>query len=321
MKRLSASLLFGCIGFILGALTYATSTALMTSTRGTVDTSLTNPAVDVTETHSLTIGERRALQEELRRSAEEAIRTGVITNYGIYYRELISGPAIALNQEQGFFPASLLKIPVAMWYYKQAETDPDILTQEINFTGPAGVTVEYFMPQETIHERNRYTIEELIEYMLIYSDNNATQILTEYAGGRDRINEVYIDVGIRDIEDYNTYSIDTQTYVAFFRVLYNTEYLNETYSKRILSILSRSAFTAGLTASLPEQVRVAHKFGERAIDTAKGVGQLHDCGIVYAPGNPYLVCVMTQGHAYDAMARFISSVSASIYEATAKETS
>jgi beta-lactamase class A len=301
------------IGVLLGAYIYFTH-----GTPQAVDkevSALTNPVASLIENENLSIGARITLQDELRSFAEEKKADGTLSNYGIYYRELISGPVIALNQEEGFFPASLLKIPVAMWYYKQAETNPDILTQQINFSGPAGISIEHFPPKKTIAPGTIYTVEELIDFMLTESDNDATQILTEFAGGRDSINQVYTDVGIRNVENYETYVIDTHTYAAFFRVLYNAEYLNEDSSEKILHTLTNSSFSSGLTAKLPASIMVAHKFGERTIDVEKGIDQLHDCGVVYAPMNPYLICVMTQGSDYDKMAEFIAEVSVKIYTA------
>jgi hypothetical protein len=64
---------------------------------------------------------------------------------------------------------------------------------------------------------------------------------------------------------------------------------------------------------VPENVVVAHKFGEKVLDEAAGTYQLHDCGIVYAGDTPYSLCVMTQGKDIDRLAGFISEVSALVY--------
>ena len=304
----------GAVLIVAGMVWYAFSTH---ETKD-LSVSLTNPVADLVENKNLSIGARVALQDALKVFAEESISQEDIANYGIYYRELISGPVIALNQEEGFFPASLLKLPVAMWYFKKAELDPTILSNQIHFSGPKGVTEGHFVSSRLVVPGTTYTIEELIEFMLTESDNDATQILVEYAGGREVINEVYRDVGIRDVDNYDTYVIDTHTYAAFFRVLFNAEYLDQESSERILSLLTKTSFNQGLKANIPESVSVAHKFGERTIDPSVPVDQLHDCGVVYVPENPYLVCVMTQGVDYDRMAEFIGAVSEMIYKEASK---
>ena len=56
-------------------------------------------------------------------------------------------------------------------------------------------------------------------------------------------------------------------------------------------------FRDGLVAGVPGNIEVAHKFGEREVDSQQT--QLHDCGIVYYPKRPYLLCVMTRGQHTD----------------------
>jgi hypothetical protein len=55
---------------------------------------------------------------------------------------------------------------------------------------------------------------------------------------------------------------------------------------------------------------VAHKFGERIMGDSF---QLHDCGIVYYPDNPYLLCVMTKGHDFYKQQTAIQIISKFIY--------
>lgn len=308
-------LVFSAAGFIIYLLT-AYDGALSSEVEGTA---LTNPVSQLVKDKNLSIGGRVALKTDLEEFAMQSIARGAVSDYGIYYRELISGPVIALRESSGFFPASLLKIPVAMWYYKQAEIMPSLLDEEVDFPGPPGTSIEYFPPKETIVPGNRYTIRELIRFMLAESDNDATHILTEYAGGREVINSVYEDLGIRDVENYDTYVIDTQTYAAFFRVLFNAEYLDEASSRAILGMLAESSFDQGIEAGVPAGMTVSHKFGERTIDSENNINQLHDCGIVYAPENPYMLCVMTQGDDYTEMAAFITEVSRRIYKAASSD--
>lgn len=79
----------------------------------------------------------------------------------------------------------------------------------------------------------------------------------------------------------------------------------------MLSLLSQSAFPQGLEAGVPQDLPVAHKFGE--YDDGKGGKQLNDCGIIYKPHKPYLLCVMTEGKDLDALAKVISTISNKVY--------
>src|SRR5207248_2823209 len=88
--------------------------------------------------------------------------------------------------------------------------------------------------------------------------------------------------------------VSVVTYSSFFRVLYNASYLTRDDSQKALALLAGVDYKDGLVAGVPASVPIAHKFGERETtgDTTK---QLNDCGIVYYPSHPYLLCVMTRG--------------------------
>ena len=126
------------------------------------------------------------------------------------------------------------------------------------------------------------------------------------------LDRTFADLGLatpaqRRLED----SMSVREYAAFFRVLYNATYLSHTGSERALQYLTRSMFHNGLVAGVPQGTAVAHKFGER--EMPGGLRQLHDCGVVYAPNHPYVLCVMTRGAQMDALKVAIQRVSAATY--------
>jgi hypothetical protein len=47
--------------------------------------------------------------------------------------------------------------------------------------------------------------------------------------------------------------------------------------------------------------------------TLTGERQLHDCGIVYAPGKPYLICIMTRGSDFKRLSPVIAQISKQVY--------
>lgn len=95
---------------------------------------------------------------------------------------------------------------------------------------------------------------------------------------------------------------------------YNASYLSKEYSQKVLEMLAAADFKLGLAAGVPPGVVVANKFGEREglPDDQK---QLHDCGIIYFPENPYLLCVMmTQGPNFEYLPTIIKMVSKMVYD-------
>jgi beta-lactamase class A len=110
-------------------------------------------------------------------------------------------------------------------------------------------------------------------------------------------------------------SMSVKDYAAFFRIIYNSSYLERNMSEKALSLLSSVDYKEGLIAGVPSNLVVSHKFGERqAIDKNGGTtNQLHDCGIVYYPGHPYLLCVMTKGEKFEELSKIIAKISDIVY--------
>ena len=69
-----------------------------------------------------------------------------------------------------------------------------------------------------------------------------------------------------------------------------------------------------MVTGVPFGIKVSHKFGERKnIDLANSDEQLHECGIIYFPKHPYLLCVMTRGENFQQMSSFIADTSRLVY--------
>ena len=88
-------------------------------------------------------------------------------------------------------------------------------------------------------------------------------------------------------------------------------YLNEKYSEKALELLTRTEYKNGLVAAVPKEIVVAHKFGER--NNVQSEKQLHDCGIIYYPDHPYLLCIMTRGSDYGTLEIAIQDVAVKVY--------
>lgn len=234
----------------------------------------------------------------------------------IYFRDLNNGPWFGINEKEYFTPASLVKVPVLITYYKMAEQNPEILKQTIiNQEGADGVFIQNIKPSETMVSNQSYTIEELINRMIIYSDNDAYNDLIKNIDGKE-ILQTYKDLDV-DISQMftnpNGNILTVKDYASFFRILYNGSYLNKDMSEKALGLLSQTEYKQGLVAGVPNKIQVAHKFGERIYNDTKEV-QLHDCGIVYLPKKPYLLCVMTRGQDLNKASQTIKTISQKVFD-------
>jgi beta-lactamase class A len=237
------------------------------------------------------------------------------TDVSVYFRSLNNGPWFGINEQESFSPASLLKVPLMITYFKIAERNPEILKEKTVFN-PSNVQFKQTIPVSRRLEKGReYSIEELIEEMIVYSDNDALALLFGHID-QEELKKVFSDLNINmpDIYSANN-SMPVKDFASFFRILYNASYLRKEMSEKALEMLSRSAFKEGIVLGVPKEIIVAHKFGEReANQNGKIIRQLHDCGIVYYDPYPYLVCIMTRGEDFKTLSGIIGKISEIIFE-------
>jgi beta-lactamase class A len=219
-----------------------------------------------------------------------------VETVSVYYRDLNSGKWFGINENEQYSPASLLKVPVMIAYYKQAQTDAGFLTSKLTYTGATDSnTDETFKSQYDIVP-GTYTVSDLIKAMIVNSDNNALDLLSQDLN-QSILNQLYTYLGVPVDANNNADFMTAMSYSQFFRILYNATYLSKVNSENALELLVSADFPDGLRAGVPASIPIAQKFGERSDQYPDGVVQerdLHDCGIVYYPSNPYLLCVMTK---------------------------
>lgn len=238
-------------------------------------------------------------------------KQGDIKMTSVYFRDLNNGPSFGINSDELFSPSSLLKVPVMLAYFKEAENNPAILQKELIFTSKTENLSQYFQPEKALQAGKKYTVEELIIQMITQSDNQALFTLGDNIA-QQKIDNVNSDLGVR-VPNQNTPEdyMSVKDYSAFFRILFNASYLSREYSQKALEILSKSGFDKGIVRDIPKSIPVAHKFGERFLEN--GSKQLHDCGIVYYPKHPYLICIMTRGNDFNNLEGVVQKISQDVY--------
>jgi beta-lactamase class A len=243
------------------------------------------------------------LTKALQNTIDDAKMRGAITTASVYMRDLTTSQETSINTSEQFYPASLKKVPLLMAYYKEATSNPGILDQNITVTDPVdynqGTTI---VPKEVPKYGQTYTVRQLITFMIVYSDNSSFQILLKNLGD-DRFTQAYNDLKLHYQSDVGTIN-DSMTafqFSLFFRTLFNASYLEHNYSEEVLGLLTTVDYKNGLVAGVPSEIKVAHKFGIGVVNSTAGSqhGELHDCGIIYLPNNPYLLCIMTKSQALD----------------------
>lgn len=261
------------------------------------------------------------LEDEVREVIER--RSGADMRSGVLFQRLNDGVGFSIGDEQKFVPASLLKLPVAFAILVLDAQQAGTLEQELPYTveqaGGCVVLSQNEVSASGLELGQRYTVESMLRAVIVHSDNLSYCILIDHMNAQsDRralMQRTFRELGIQDPESLNHEDASVREYAGLFRLLYNTAYLDATGSAKLLAWLSESSYDKGIGAGVPSSVRIANKFAERV--TSEETRYLHDCGVVYVGGDPYLLCVMTKGRDFAALREIIAGVSSAVYSAVA----
>lgn len=280
---------------------------------------LINPLLACELSEKLELKEIRPLSDKIK-NLEKISRKDLIEEASVYVRDLKTGRWAEVNTDLKFSPASLMKIPLMIAVLKYAEIHPDIFSKKIQF----GYKYkdenerESEKPAQSLERGQFYEVEELLYRMIVYSDNNAASLLFDSIDHRyfdEVFKDLRIDIPLAEIQTTGDY-MDTKSFSLFLRILYNSTYLSRFLSDKALNLLTLSDYKKGLVGGMPSNIILAHKFGENVLgpNDENQIRELHDCGIVYLPAHPYLLCIMTKGKSWTKLQEFIKSMSKLVYE-------
>lgn len=293
--------------------TYIVAPVTATSTVGAQDIQsiitslpLINPAVAVD------LGKKYIVNFTPLRADLAALQTKEKNKTYIYFLFLNSAAWLGLNERDLLPAASTIKVPLAMSIYRLAEEGK--LNMQDTYKLDQLDLDDNFGTLYKVGADKTFTIQELVGIMLQYSDNTAARALlhvTELVGIKDPFSDVYNAMGWEKVEfgSKPTYiNINMKTLSNMFISLYNATYLNVTDSEVVLHYLDLSTFDQQIVAGIPAGILVAHKIG---IDEVSNT--YSDCGIVYQPHYPYILCVGVQGESQVEADAFMKSVSQKVY--------
>lgn len=221
---------------------------------------------------------------------------GNIFSASVYFRDIEPAYWAGIDENTLFSPGRLLKIPIMIAYYKIAEHNPESLNRKLAYKLSGIANGNPLETTPLLKEGEEYTIEELIRNMVVYSDNNAADLLFDNID-KTYLNEVFSDLGINFMEEKQAQDfISLKAYGLFFRVLYNASYLDRDYSEKALALLDETSTDVGLASTLPKALAIANRYGARVYnESGKEAIQMYDCNLVYYPSHAYLLCAVASG--------------------------
>ncbi len=229
--------------------------------------------------------ELRAAMRAYVASAEEPL--------AILFEYLPSGSSIGINEEERFIGASLLKVPIVMEAYYLAEQgvldlDKTVRLEQADLDPGFGSLWKRGAGAElTLREAARLALQE--------SDNTARAVIMRAITAHNprSLDEIFDHLDLPKEFVGQDLVVSPEEYSSIFKSLYLASALTEEDSQAILLMLSRSVFPDKIPAGVPEGITVAHKVG--IFESADGKKTYADCGIVYVPKRPYLLCMMLEG--------------------------
>src|SRR5258708_544531 len=279
---------------------------------------LINPIIGYDNAEATNFKELVNFKEKLSNLINQEESQNDISKISVYFRDLNAGRWISVNENEQYAPASLFKVPLMISYYHLSEGSPLLFSTRITFKSANDIKNEQtIQPSQQLKIGKSYTVDELIQKMIIYSDNDSFQLLYNLIDPRI-LEKIYSDMdnflptngGVQDF-------VYIKNYALFFRVLYGSTYLNRSNSEKAMELLSKTSFKDGLIAGVPQGIVVSHKFGEFGLEDPKSGNvtnrEFHDCGIIFYTKEPYLLCVMTKGSDLHKLEKSVKDVSKLVF--------
>ncbi len=236
---------------------------------------------------------------------------GNITTASVYIREFSKAEWVTINENEKYSPGSLMKVPELIAFYKMNEKSPGLFSRKVKYDHEYITDKHPTYLSKQIKLGQTYTIGELLKYMIVYSDNNATILLNQIVD-ENIFKKVFSDVGLAEPDfKLSQYPITVNDFSIFMKELYNASYLSQEDSETCLEMLSRSDFRDGLLNGLPGNCAVAHKFGEGGTDNNPNFSE---SAIVYCGKKPYMITIMAKGTDMKKLPKVMSDISKKVYD-------
>lgn len=135
---------------------------------------------------------REILREHFQQRLESIV-SGYEGVAGVHVLDLTDGTRFAVRDDLVFPQASSIKIPILLELFRRAESEPDLLERRVEMTdevrtGGSGVL------QYLTDGGSALSLEDYAVYMILYSDNTATNVLID-ALGMDAVNALSASLG------------------------------------------------------------------------------------------------------------------------------
>lgn len=186
---------------------------------------------------------------------------GRIGEYSFYFEDIDSGYSYSLNDKVTMPSASCIKIPIAMVALKAVQNNnlslnKSYMIKKEEMVEGSGIIHEF--------DEREYSLRELINAMLIQSDNTATNKIIDILS-MDKINKEIKEIGLKDtflkrkMMDFRAREKGLENLTSSydlaecFKSIYYSSFLNKEYSNLLINILRKSQNRDKIPFYIPER--------------------------------------------------------------------
>jgi len=158
----------------------------------------------------------------------EKLSQGLVGRIGVAAQEIGSGESITVNGDDTFVMASTYKVAIAVTALRQVDQGKLKLTDLIDCPVEKMVPGPNPLVMNFLHPGIKLSVANLIEPMIVESDNSATDFLLEAVGGPAAVTKMLRDIGItdfrvdRDVSEIlrDFYGLEDRAYVSVATAAY-----------------------------------------------------------------------------------------------------
>ncbi len=234
---------------------------------------------------------------------------------GVYAKNLDTGEVIAVNADQRFPTASLIKVAVMAETFRQMNAgkfgkDTTVTLRDKDKAGDETI------PLNMLHDGTVLTVSDLLKFMIAYSDNTATNLLVGMVGTanvdalldsyglkktrlyRPTFRDGHADVLPEEEKEYGLGSTTPREAATLIELIAQGKVVSQKAGDEMVALLATQQDRAMIPRSLPfetEEILVANKTGWDAekIPDAKGFhGDVrNDAAYVKGPKARYVIAI------------------------------
>lgn len=225
--------------------------------------------------------------------------------FGVAIKALAGGQGVLVNADRPFPAASLFKLPVMYEVYRQRDAGRLSLAEQLTMT-PRFAALD--LGTLDVPVGGTVSVEGALHRMITISDNATANLLADRVGWNN-LNATMRDLGLRETRlDGEALTTSPRDMLLLLELLARGQGPSPASSAEMIELLLAQRINDRLPARLPPGTAVAHKTGNLE-------GVIHDVGIVYAPGAPFVIALLAeQAPNYGQVAQAQAALTRAVYD-------